>query len=180
MADDNNVTVERLDLLDQLADKQREMRSKKIALTPVEQAMLSSILELPPGRQVVTQLRRFIQRMERTLSEFESEMSVQTVPAAQTVTTSAYPSSGTSEGPSHSKALERRQQEEDSEHPENVGAAGARRSPRDSLWIFRPSATAPHSWFVAWSQRVQACPAPRLPRGGFPSSTHRGGERAIP
>jgi hypothetical protein len=54
MADDNNVTVKRLDLLDQLAEKQREMRSKKIALTPVEQAMLSSILarsELPPGRQ---------------------------------------------------------------------------------------------------------------------------------
>jgi hypothetical protein len=78
MAADNNVVVERLELLDQLADKQEEMRSKQIAVTPVEQAMFTSILELPPDRQV-TALRRFIQRMERKLSE----ISVQTVPAAQ-------------------------------------------------------------------------------------------------
>ena len=85
MAEDNNVAIERLELLDQLADKQEEMRSKKNALTPVEQAMFTSILELPPDRQVITALRRFIQRMERKLSE----MSVQTVPAAQKATTSA-------------------------------------------------------------------------------------------
>ena len=85
MAEDNNVAVERLELLDELADKEEEMRSKQIALTPVEQAMFTSILELPPDRQVITALRRFIQRMERKLSE----MSVQTVPAAQKETTAA-------------------------------------------------------------------------------------------
>jgi hypothetical protein len=47
MAADNNVAVERLVLLDQLANKQKEMRSKQIAVTPVEQAMFTSILELP-------------------------------------------------------------------------------------------------------------------------------------
>jgi hypothetical protein len=164
---DNNVAIERLELLDQLEDKLEEMRSKKIALTPVEQAMFSSILELPPDRQVITQLRRFIQRMERKLSE----MSVQTVPAAQKATTSAScnvagacaavaaapatnPSSRTSGGSSHRQALKRRQQEEDSEHPENVGqeedsehpenvgAAGARRAPHGSGTFASPDSLA--------------------------------------
>jgi hypothetical protein len=73
--------------------------------------------------------------MERKLSE----MSVQTVPAAQKATTSAscnvagacaavaaapatYPSSRTS---GSQKDPERQRQKEDSEHPEDVGAAGA-------------------------------------------------------
>ena len=30
MAEDNNVAIERLDLLDQLADKQEQLRSKKL------------------------------------------------------------------------------------------------------------------------------------------------------
>jgi hypothetical protein len=67
MAADNNVAVDWLELLDQLANKQEEMCSKQIAVTPVEQAMFTSILELPLDRQV-TALRRFIQRMERKLS----------------------------------------------------------------------------------------------------------------
>jgi hypothetical protein len=84
MAADNNVVVERLELFDQLADKQEEMLSKQIAVTPVEHAMFTSIPELPPDRQV-TALRRFIQRMVRKLPE----ISVQTVPAAQKEKTAA-------------------------------------------------------------------------------------------
>ena len=110
MADDNDVDVELVELLGQLADKQEEMRSKQIAVTTVEQAMLNSIMRLPPAKQV-TALRGFMVRMDRKLSE----MSVQTVPAAQKATTSAscnvagacaavaaapatYPSSRTSRG----------------------------------------------------------------------------------
>jgi hypothetical protein len=54
MAEDNNVADERLELLDQLADKQEEMRSnlasKQIALTPVEQAMFTfcMLVQCPP------------------------------------------------------------------------------------------------------------------------------------
>ncbi len=41
------IAFERLELLDQLADKQEEMCSKQIAVTPVEQAMFTAILDLP-------------------------------------------------------------------------------------------------------------------------------------
>jgi hypothetical protein len=136
-AEDNNVDLEQIELLGQLADKQEEMRFKRIAFTTVEQTMFNSIMRLPPAVQV-TALRVFILRLERKLSE----MSVQTVPAAQKETTAAscnvagvcaavaaapvtYPSSRTSRGSSYPKAPKRRRQEEDSEHPENVGAAGA-------------------------------------------------------
>jgi hypothetical protein len=170
MAEDNNVDVELVELLGQLADKQEETRSKQIAVTTVEQAMLNSIMRLPPVKQV-TALRGFIERMERKLSE----MSVQTAPAAQKATTSAscnvagacaavaaapatYPSSRTSGGSPHRRAIEpqvkRRQQEEDSEHPENVGqeevselpenvgAAGARRAPHGSGTFASPDSLA--------------------------------------
>jgi hypothetical protein len=81
---DNNVAFERLELLDQLADKQEEIRSNQIAVGFVDQAMLTAILELPLDRQV-TALSRYIQRMERTVSE----ISVQTVPAAEKEKTAA-------------------------------------------------------------------------------------------
>ncbi len=133
-AEDNNVGLEQIELLGQLADKQEEMRSKRIAFTTVEQTMFNSIMQLPPAGQVTT-LRGFIPRMERKLSK----MSVQTVPAAQKETTSAscnvagacaavaaapatYPSSRGSSDPKRRRMQHR---SEDSEHPENVGAAGA-------------------------------------------------------
>ena len=77
-AEDNNVDLEQIELLGQLADKQEEMRSKRIAFTTVEQTMLNSIMRLPPAAQV-TRLRKFITRVERKLSE----MSVQTVQQLQ-------------------------------------------------------------------------------------------------
>jgi hypothetical protein len=40
------IAFERLELLDQLPDKQEEMRSTQIVVTPVEQAMFTTILEL--------------------------------------------------------------------------------------------------------------------------------------
>jgi hypothetical protein len=52
MAEDNNVAVEQLELLDHLADKQEEMRSKQIALTPVEQAMFNSIMQPSPENRL--------------------------------------------------------------------------------------------------------------------------------
>jgi hypothetical protein len=119
-------------LLDPLADQQEEMRSKQIALTLVEQAMFNSIMQLPPERQV-TALRRFIHRMERRLSE----MSVQTVPAAQKATTAALcnvagacaaVADPPATSPSSTESLDHKRRRllhrlEDSEHPENVGAA---------------------------------------------------------
>ncbi len=81
-AEDNNVDLEQIELLSPLADKQEEMRSKRIAFTTVEQTIFNSIMRLPPATQV-TALRGFILRLERKLSE----MSVQTVPAAQKETT---------------------------------------------------------------------------------------------
>jgi hypothetical protein len=85
MAADNNIAFERLELLDRLANKQEEMRPKQIAVTRVEQAKFTAILELPPDRQVTTH-RRYIQRRERSLSDkFQvSVISAQTVPAAAT------------------------------------------------------------------------------------------------
>ncbi len=72
-AEDNNVDLEQIELLGQLADKQEEMRSKRIAFTAVEQTMFNSIMRLPPAGQV-TALRGFIPRLGRKLSE----ISVQT------------------------------------------------------------------------------------------------------
>ena len=46
MAADYNIAFERLELLDQLADKQEEIRSKNIAVGLVEQTMLISKLFL--------------------------------------------------------------------------------------------------------------------------------------
>jgi hypothetical protein len=92
-----------------------------------------------------------------------SEMSVQTVPAAQKETTAAsinvagalaavaaapatYPSSRTSTGSSYSKAPKRQRQEEDSghrtRHPQNVGAAGA---PRGSATFDSPDSPDSHT-----------------------------------
>jgi hypothetical protein len=51
-AEDNNVDLEPIELLSQLADKQEEMRSKRIAFTTVEQTMFNSIMRLPPDGQV--------------------------------------------------------------------------------------------------------------------------------
>ncbi len=82
--EDNNVDLEQIELLGQLADKQEKMRSKRIALTTDEQTMFNSIMRLPLAAQV-TALRGFIPRVERKLSE----MSVRTVPAAQKETTAA-------------------------------------------------------------------------------------------
>ncbi len=117
--------------------------------------MLTAILELPLDRQV-TALLGYIQRMERTISA----RAVQTVPAAEKEKTAAScnvvaapPATSpisTSASLDSQSAHKRRRVLHRSEHPENVGAAGAHhgsgtldskdsltvksiRTPRDSL-----------------------------------------------
>jgi hypothetical protein len=70
------------------------MQSKNIIdVGPVEQTMLTAILELPLDRQI-TAFRRYIQRMERNLSE----LSVPTVPAAEKRKHEAPPAPAASSG----------------------------------------------------------------------------------
>jgi hypothetical protein len=163
-ADNNNVAFERLKLLGQLADKEEEMRSKQIAVGIAYQAMLTAILELPIDRQV-TALRGYIQRMERTISA----RSVQTVPVAKeekhaascnVAGSCAAPpaTSPSSTCASLDSAHKRRRLLHRSEHPENIGAAGAHhgsgtfdstdsptvrkiKPPRDSLSLAVPAAS---------------------------------------
>jgi hypothetical protein len=84
--------------------------------------MPTAILELPLDRQV-TALRGYVQRMERTISA----RSVQTEKAAASCNLVAAPpaTSPSSTSASLDSVHKRRRVLHRSEHPENVGAAGA-------------------------------------------------------
>jgi hypothetical protein len=187
-----------------VTDKLEEMQSKHIAVGLVEQTMLTAIRELPLDRQI-TALRRYTQRMERNLSE----LSVPTVPAAEKdskrllqppprlgaapqqngrpplrLSPPPFPATGLASTEAESG---RRGGRVSRGRGDGDEGARPRLRPTDRRWwswIFWLSTTtvttAPHSWGVACSQGGQTNPAPCRPRGGIPSGTHSGGERAIP